>query len=226
MVIKMQIEIKHISKSYGKKQVLTDVSLQLQGGCCVGILGANGTGKSTLLSILAGVQEQGSGEFLFDGVDLFQNPRKRSRLVGYVPQGTPLIEELTAWDNLLLWYDRKQLRQELENGILKLLDLQDVLKIPVRKLSGGMKKRLSFGCAMANKPPILLLDEPTAAIDLACQLSIHQYLKAYKKAGGVILMTTHDLQDLSLFDTLYILKDGSLRQYTHTPELQELVDSL
>ena len=134
----MDIVIENLSKSYGKTQVLRDVSVSAKGGNCIGIIGANGSGKSTLLSVLAGVLERDDGTFLFDGEDLFQNRKKRSDLVGYVPQGIPLIEELTCRDNLLLWYDRIQLKKELESGILKLLGIDAFIKMPVRKLSGGM----------------------------------------------------------------------------------------
>ena len=109
----MKIEINHIKKSYKKKEVLKDVTFSAQSGTCVGILGGNGSGKSSLLSILAGVQKCDSGEFLYDGKNLFNNSYMRANAVGYVPQGTPLIEELTAWDNLLLWYDKKTLKSGL-----------------------------------------------------------------------------------------------------------------
>lgn len=222
----MQIEIKNLSKSYGKKRVLKDISFSAQGGRCIGILGANGCGKSTMLSILAGVLEQDTGLFLFNGEDLFQNKKRRSQLVGFVPQGTPLIEELTAWDNLLLWFDRQSLEKELSGGVLKMLGVDAFLKTTVRKMSGGMKKRLSIGCAMAKQPPILLLDEPTAALDLACKQSIAEYLTQYKKAGGLLLLTTHDWLELSLCDQFYIIKDGFLQEFEYTGDLNQLVESL
>ena len=180
----MQIQLEHIEKSYRKKQVLTDVCLEAESGSCIGILGTNGSGKSTLLSILAGVLARDNGKFLCDGEDLFENPRRRSALVGYVPQGTPLIDELSARDNLLLWYDKATLEEELEKGVLKMLGIADFIKVPVRKMSGGMKKRLSIGCAVAKRPPILLLDEPTAALDLVCKEHIAEYLTRYKMAGA------------------------------------------
>ena len=222
----MDIAIKNLSKSYGKKQVLKNISFSAQSGTCIGILGANGCGKSTLLSILAGVLERDNGEFLFNGEDLFANRKKRSTLVGYVPQGTPLIEELTGWDNLLLWYSRKQLKESLKGGILHLLGVDEFVKVQVRKMSGGMKKRLAIGCAMAMQPPVLLLDEPTAALDLACKESIGQYLEQYKKAGGILLLTTHDVQELGLCDRIYIIRDGMLRECTYNGNLKELVACL
>ncbi len=222
----MLVEIKNLSKSYGKKEVLKDISFCSQGGACIGILGANGCGKSTFLSILAGVLERDGGAFLFDGEDLFHNRKKRSQLVGYVPQGTPLIDELTAKDNLLLWYSREEMNNELHNGVLKMLGVDSFLRVPVRKMSGGMKKRLSIGCAMAKKPPILLLDEPTAALDLACKQDISNYLTKYKEAGGLLLLTTHDALELSLCDQIYIMKDGVLQEHTYEGDLKHLVDCL
>lgn len=222
----MEIQLRHIRKNYRKKQVLTDVCLQAESGTCIGILGTNGSGKSTLLSILAGVLNRDGGEFLCDGEDLFRNSRRRASLVGYVPQGTPLLEELSAKDNLLLWYDRARMKQELENGVLKMLGIDEFLKVPVRKMSGGMKKRLSIGCAMVKRPPILLLDEPTAALDLVCKEDIFKYLTRYKKSGGILLLTTHDSVELSLCDRLYILKEGVLQPYNYDGDLAALVKNL
>ena len=222
----MQIEIRNIAKRYKGNSVLKDISLRTEGGRCIGILGANGSGKSTLLSILAGIQRADQGEFLCDGRNLFSQPGRRAELVGYVPQGTPLIEELTAWDNLLLWYDREELKKELETGVLKLLGIRDFLKVTVSKMSGGMKKRLSIGCAMSKRPPILLLDEPTAALDLACKESIAAWLRRYKQAGGLLLLTTHDVMELELCDEWYIIKDGVLVPFQYDGDVRKLVESL
>ena len=222
----MEIQIKNIEKRYRKKKVLEDVSLTASGGSCIGILGSNGSGKSTLLSILAGVLPGDGGSFLCDGQDLFADPALRAKLVGYVPQGTPLLEELTAWDNLLLWYDRRTLKQELEDGMLHRLGVGEFLRVRVRNMSGGMKKRLSIGCAMAGRPPILLLDEPTAALDLACKERIAQYLRRFKAEGGLLLLTTHDVLELELCDAWYILRDGRLTPFTFDGDLHKLIESL
>lgn len=222
----MQIEITHIAKKFKKKQVLKDICLTAEGGTCIGILGANGSGKSTFLSILAGIQGCEGGSFLYDGMDLLTNTKKRTELVGYVPQGTPLIEELSAKDNLLLWYDKKSMGQELHDGVLSLLGIGDFLNVTVSKMSGGMKKRLSIGCAMAKKPPILLLDEPTAALDLSCKQTISSWLQSYKQDGGILLLTTHDAMELALCDSWYILKDGVLQPFVYNGDIHELVERL
>lgn len=222
----MQIEIKHLKKRFQKHQVLKDINLSVESGTCVGILGGNGCGKSTMLSVLAGVLNGDGGEFLCDGVDLFQDKKRRATMVGYVPQGTPLIEELSAWDNLLLWYDKRVLREQLEDGVLKLLGVGEFLKTPVSKMSGGMKKRLSIGCAMAKRPPVLLLDEPTAALDLSCKQHISQWLRQYKAEGGILLLTTHDVLELELCDKWYIIRDGVLVPFAYEGNVTKLVESL
>lgn len=222
----MQLTIRNIQKSYRKKHILKGIDLTAESGQCIGILGINGSGKSTLMSILAGVLQRDGGSFCYNGKDLFADPALRADLVGYVPQGTPLIEELTAWDNLLLWYEREELRKELKGGILQLLGIDEFLKVPVSKMSGGMKKRLSIGCAVAKHPPILLLDEPTSALDLACKEKIAHYLRQYKRSGGILLLTTHDVLELDLCDRWYIVKDGVLEPFEYDGNLRTLVESL
>lgn len=222
----MQIEIKNITKSFRKKDVLKGINLTVESGKCIGILGSNGCGKSTLLSILAGIQPADGGEFLYDGNNLFKYTRQRSQLVGYVPQGTPLIEELSARDNLLLWYQKDAMNEELESGMLKMLGIDEFLNVPVSKMSGGMKKRLSIGCAIYNRPPILLLDEPMAALDLACKQSISDYVQNHKSNGGIALLATHDVLELNLCDEWYIIKDGVLTPFDYTGDIEKLVESL
>ena len=117
------MEGKGIGKRYQKKTVLREVNFAVAEGQCIGILGGNGSGKSTLLSILAGIQKADRGSFLWETENLFEKRKLREQLVGYVPQGTPLLEELTAWDNLRLWYDKEQLRRELSDGALAMLGI-------------------------------------------------------------------------------------------------------
>lgn len=222
----MKIEIKGIAKKFGKKEVLKDISFTATNGKCIGILGGNGCGKSTLLSILAGIQNCDKGSFLYEGKDLFKFSYQRSQIVGYVPQGTPLIEELNAKDNLLLWYDKETLKDELENGVLKMLGIGEFLNVPVSKMSGGMKKRLSIGCAISKHPPLLLLDEPMAALDLACKQEISEYLNKHKASGGIIILVTHDVLELKLCDECYIIKDGFISPFAFDGNIEKLVKSL
>ncbi|MCM1266780.1 MAG: ABC transporter ATP-binding protein [Bacteroidales bacterium] len=220
------IEARGIRKAYGKKQVLADVTFFAKSGQCVGILGGNGSGKSTLFSILAGVRKADGGSFLLGETDFLRHSGRIPDVIGYVPQADPLMEELSAWDNLRMWHDKKTIQRELAEGALALLGIGDFLKTPVRKLSGGMRKRLSIACAVASRPEILVLDEPSAALDLVCKDSISRFLTTYKKGGGIVLLTTHDVQDLPLCDVCYILKEGSLRPYAYDGDPHRLAEAL
>ena len=157
---------------------------------------------------------------------MFKYKKERAKLIGYVPQGTPLIEELSAYDNLLLWYKGTELKKQLDSGFLKTLGIHSFLKVPVSKMSGGMKKRLSIGCAIAQRPPVLLLDEPMSALDLTCKQNICEYIKDHKKAGGIVFLATHDVLELQLCDEWYIIKDGTISPFNYTGNIEELVKSL
>lgn len=249
----MQIEVTGIKKAYSRKKVLTDISFSMDAGNCAAILGSNGSGKSTLLSILAGVRKADSGSFYIrgcrneicrqadghpaygqgkngsapvQGTDLLRCPGQIPKALGYVPQGDPLMEELNAWDNLRMWYDRKTLERELAEGTLKMLGIDSFLKTPVRRMSGGMKKRLSIGCAVVSHPGILVLDEPSAALDPVCKENIRRFLDAYRREGGIVLMATHDAQDLELCDMCYILRDGTLHRWQYDGDFHKLAEEL
>lgn len=206
---KLYIKVDNIKKKYGGREVLRGVSFEAERGSIVGIVGLNGSGKSTALGILSGVLP-GEGTFTVDGVDMMRDRAARERTVGYVPQGTPLMEELTARDNLLLWYKKSDMESELERGVLRLLGVDKFLKTKVSRMSGGMKKRLSIGCAVANRPSVILLDEPTSALDILCREAIADYLTKFREAGGVAVIATHDGAEVGLCDKVYVLRDGVL----------------
>ena len=220
------ITIQNIRKGYRNKPVLQDVSFAAKSGDCVGVLGGNGTGKSTLLRTLAGVIRADGGQFLWNEFDLLRDEARRSAFVGYVPQGTPLLQELTAKDNLRLWYDGAALEQSLDSGVLKLLGVDQFLKTPVCKMSGGMKKRLSIGCAVAHDPRILLLDEPSAALDLVCRERILDYLAAFRKRGGIVILSSHDVQEIGVCSARYLLRGGRAEPYAYDGDVRKLVEDL
>lgn len=201
-----------IASSYGKKKVLCGVNITADAGQCVGIVGTNGCGKSTLLNILAGLRKADGGEIYFDG-NRAQGRQLFIRYAGYVPQESNLIPELSVMDNLRLWYaDAAMLGQSLEQGFLKALGVDRMCRLRAGKLSGGMKKRVSIGCALAGDPPILLLDEPDAALDLPGKADIRRYLAMYKQMGGTVLLATHDEIDLDLCDRVFALNRGVSRE--------------
>lgn len=198
-----------ITAGYGKKIVLKNLSLDLEAGSCTFIIGTNGCGKSTLFSVMAGIKGAKSGKLLIKGKE--SSERKLQKLIGYVPQDSPLFSELTVKDNLLLWYGGKEaLQRESESGIIEKLGLSELLKKRVDTLSGGMQRRVCIACAMAGNPPILIMDEPGAALDLECKEILHAYLRDYRASGGTILMSSHEKADWEMGDAVYLLSGGKL----------------
>jgi len=201
-----------IYKSYNRKAVLKGVDLEAAPGECVGIVGSNGCGKTTLLSILAGAVRADKGGISLDGRQAGKNRGAYTKAVAYVPQENPLIEELTVRDNLLLWYggDKKAMERDLESGAAAFLGIGPMIGRTVEKLSGGMKKRVSIACALSSHGRVLILDEPGAALDMECKADIRRYLEQYRKAGGAVILTSHEMAELSVCTKLYVLKEGKL----------------
>lgn len=209
----MKLSIEHISKKYGGKEVLRDIDFEVRSGECVGILGGNGSGKSTLFGILSGVLCPTSGRALLEGVNVLEKPKVRRANIGYLPQETPLITELNARDNLLLAYGRKELGKRIADGTLEKLAVTDFLSVPVSKMSGGMKKRLSIALLAAGKPKIMLLDEPSAALDLSAKRFVAEYISDFVSKGGAVLLATHDVSEIAACDRCFIIKNGVLLPY-------------
>lgn len=208
------LEVTGLCKAYRAHQVLDGISLTARPGECLGIVGSNGCGKTTLLSILAGAVRADRGSIRFHGREAVGHPKVFDEEAAYVPQENPLIGELSVRDNLSLWYrgSRMRMEEDLESGAAAMLGIREMLKKPVSTLSGGMKKRLSIACALSNHASVLILDEPGAALDLECKADIRAYLEAYRRNGGTILLTSHELPELSMCTEMYVLKDGGLRQ--------------
>jgi exodeoxyribonuclease VII large subunit len=130
-------------------------------------------------------------------------------------------------DGIGLLYERFQaLKKELEEGVLAMLGIPAFLHTPVYKMSGGMKKRLIIGCAVAHNPSVLLLDEPSAALDLVCKERIYNYIMEMEKCGNTVILATHDVQEIAFCDALYILKNGVLEPYHYDGNIHKLVGML
>ena len=205
------IEVKNISKRY-RNTVLDDISFTAEKGQCVGIIGANGCGKTTLLSIMAGVNKAQSGKIYYNN-ELADKKSVFKKYIAYVPQENPLIDELTTKDNLLLWLgSNKKIKDGFENGVLKDLGIDEFLNKQVNELSGGMKRRLSIGISISNNAPIMLLDEPGSALDIYGKQEVNSYILNYVKNGGTVVMSTHDRDEIDLCTKLYKIEDGILKE--------------
>ncbi len=217
------LNVEHISFSYRKKEVLRDISFTAKEGDFIGIIGKNGCGKSTLLSVLAGVRPPADGTVSYDGVSLFPKKGAPAGIIGYVPQLNPLLPELSVRDNVRLWKQKNTAPDTSSDELFLQLELTDVMYTPVAKLSEGLKKRVSIASVLQNNPKILILDEPSAALDLPCKEVIHKQLLTFSEQGGIVLFTSHEEAEFSLCSTLYILKDGSLLQFPNTLDKHTLI---
>lgn len=201
------IEVSHIQKSYGKKKILTDISFCAKPGECIAIVGKNGCGKSTLLQILSGVARADSGS-----IQLWNEaatPGTIRKYCGYVPQENPLMEEMSVRDNLRLWMGKNR---QMTETLIRQFELDDLLGQKVRTLSGGMKRRLAIACALLKLPPVMIMDEPTTALDLYYKASIRQWMRQYLAGNGTILMTTHDEMEIADATRCFVLQEGVLAE--------------
>lgn len=188
-------KLENISKSYGNKEILKDISIDVNPGEAIGILGINGSGKSTLLSCIAKL-----------------HPSNSQLKLGYVPQENPLFDELKPVDNIRMWTDmnRGQIAMALSLPPLSELGISNFLDTPVKAMSGGMKKRVSLASVLINSPQVLLLDEPFAALDLLAKQDILNYMGAFLRTGGSIIIASHEEEIFNFCNRVFLLKDGQL----------------
>ena len=203
------IEVARISKRYGKRVILEDISFQIKSGERVAIVGKNGSGKTTLLQIMAGVTRTDAGEIRYFGENAAKSSTFR-KYCGYVPQDNPLLEELSVKDNLRLWSGVN----DMWKTVVAQFHLTDIMGQKVEKLSGGMKRRVSIACALLQNPPILILDEPTTALDIYYKDSILQWMDDYNKKNGIILMTTHEEKEILSADRCLVMNEGHMLEFS------------
>ena len=212
------LELTNVSLNYRKKMILKDVSFIANPGQAVGLLGLNGSGKSTLLSAIAGAKAVKGGTIRLNGKTRQEDPKAYQQSIGYVTQENALIEELSAMDNLRLWtsLDKAAIYDTLTNTNLSILNVHTFLEIPVRSMSGGMKKRLSIATVLINKPGVLLLDEPLSALDMLAKQSILDYISSFRSNGGLLVVASHDEKIFDFCDEVYLLHQQqctNLRDY-------------
>lgn len=205
------IEVSHVQKSYGRKHILTDISFCAKPGECIAIVGKNGCGKSTLLQILSGVTKADGGSIRLWNEEA--TAKTIRRYCGYVPQENPLMEEMSVRDNLRLWQGKNR---QMEAQIIRQFDLSELLGQKVKTLSGGMKRRLAIACTLLKLPPVMIMDEPTTALDLYYKESIRQWMKQYLAGNGTIIMTTHDESEIASATRCRVMRDGIV---TETPKI-------
>lgn len=192
------VTVENVSLKY-KKTVLTNVTINAEKGDVIGLLGLNGSGKSTLLSAIAGLRKTSAGTIKVNGK------------AGFVTQENALIDELTAIDNLKMWtpLSRQEIVKELTETELSILKVNDFIDLKVKRMSGGMKKRLAIASVLLSKPDILLLDEPLAALDIPAKNDIIKFIDSFRAKGGTVFIASHSEEMFKHCSKIYLLKDGA-----------------
>ncbi|MBR4556609.1 MAG: ABC transporter ATP-binding protein [Clostridiales bacterium] len=191
------VSVENVSLKY-KKAVLDNVTISAAKGEVVGLLGLNGSGKSTLLSAVAGLRKPASGTIRVTGK------------AGFVTQENALIDELTAMDNLKMWtpLSKQEILKELTETELSILKVSDFINLKVKRMSGGMKKRLAIASVLLAKPDILLMDEPLAALDIPAKNDIINFIDSFKAKGGTVFIASHSEEMFKHCSKIYLLKKG------------------
>ena len=209
------IVVNNLTKKYkiSNKFALNGIDLKIRKGSIFGLLGPNGAGKSTFINILAGLVNKTSGEVKVFDLNLDKDPKTIRGNLGVVPQEInidPFFTPMQVMNNQAGMYGiKKKNNQSLE--ILKNLNLDDKANAYSRSLSGGMKRRLMVAKAMVHSPPIIILDEPTAGVDVELRNKLWEYIRKLNKAGTTIILTTHYLKEAEILcDELAVINKGKV----------------
>ncbi len=213
------IEIKNLKKTYAgskktpPKEALKGIDLTIPRGAFFGLLGPNGAGKSTLINIMAGLVIKSSGSLSIMGNDIDQNMRGARLSIGVVPQELVLDTFFTVREALDMhagYYGVPKDKRKTQE-IIDHMGLSDKADVHARRLSGGMRRRVLVAKALVHTPPVLILDEPTAGVDVELRTQLWEYVKTLNKAGTTVLLTTHYLEEAQeLCDTIAVINHGEV----------------
>ena len=206
------ITISNLTKKYGNKFALDDISFDVREGEILGFLGPNGAGKSTTMNIITGYIFATSGKVTVDGMDIAENPIEVKKKIGYLPELPPLYPDMTVIDYLDFVYDLKKVQTENKDkhisAILKTVRIDDVKGRKIANLSKGYKQRVGLAGALVGDPPVLILDEPTVGLDPKQIIEIRNVIKSLGK-DKTIIFSSHILSEISaVADRVIIMNKG------------------
>lgn len=226
----LAIEIKNLSKTYkkGEKVALKSVDLEIKKGSFFGLLGPNGAGKSTIINILAGLVNKSSGTVKIAGINIDENPQAAKFKIGIVPQELIIDPFFNVRETLEIYagYFGVRKANRRTDEIIEALGLKDKATSAPRSLSGGMRRRLLVAKALVHNPEILVLDEPTAGVDVELRNQLWDYVRKLNKAGTTVLLTTHYLEEAEkLCDEIAVINHGEVIANDRTENLMKLLSS-
>ena len=223
------IDVKGLTKKYGNKGslALDNIDLKIERGKIFGLLGPNGAGKSSFINILSGLSNKTSGKVLVCGIDLDKDPKTIRGNIGVVPQEInidPFFTPLEIMNIQSGMYGVKK-KQNKNLEILKNLDLHEKSNAYSRSLSGGMKRRLMVAKALVHSPTLLILDEPTAGVDVELRTKLWNYIRLLNKEGVTIILTTHYLKEAEILcDEIAVINNGKVIACDTKNNLLKLLD--
>jgi ABC-2 type transport system ATP-binding protein len=222
------IEVEHLRKTFGDLAAVDDVSFTAQAGEIFGLLGPNGAGKTTTISCISGLLRPTAGRVRVMRHDVASEGQAARRALGVVPQEIALYEDLSALENLHYWGGvqgmRGPLLRERIQKVLALTGLEDRAREPVKRFSGGMKRRLNLACGMVHLPRVLLLDEPTAGVDPQSRAHLLELVRELARGGACVLYTTHYMEEAeALCDRLAIVDHGRVIAAGTLAELRSIL---
>jgi ABC-2 type transport system ATP-binding protein len=207
------IQIRNVKKRFGSLQALGDVSLNIEQGEFFGLLGPNGAGKTTLISIIAGLSRADSGAVSIQGHDVVTDYRQARRLLGVVPQELVFDPFFTVRETLRMQsgYFGLHNNDAWIDEVMHNLDLTGKADSNMRSLSGGMKRRVLVAQALVHKPPVIMLDEPTAGVDVELRQTLWKFISRLNREGHTVVLTTHYLEEAqALCNRIAMLKLGKV----------------
>lgn len=211
----MIIKIDNLKKSFKDVNAVNDISFKVKEGELFSFLGVNGAGKSTTINIISGVLKKDSGKVHICGYDIDENPNGIKSKIGIVFQNSVLDKKLSAYENLkyranLYGIFGSAFKSRLEE-MTELLDLKDILKRPLTKLSGGQKRRIDIARALIHNPELLILDEPTTGLDPKTRIIVWSVIEKLRKDNGLtVFLTTHYMEEATDSDYVVIIDSGKL----------------
>jgi len=223
------IEVRDVHKRFGELQALSGIDLEIPQGEFFGLLGPNGAGKTTLISVLAGLAHADRGSASVMGHDVRADYRAARRSLGVVPQELVFDPFFTVRETLRIQSGYFGVR---DNGawieeVMQHLDLASKAEVNMRALSGGMKRRVLVAQALVHKPPVIVLDEPTAGVDIQLRQALWQFIRRLNRDGHTIVLTTHYLEEAeTLCGRIAMLKDGRVVALDSTANLLKRVHHL
>ena len=220
--MKKLLECQDLCKSFGKKQILKNVSFELDEGDILAFIGPNGSGKTTTIKLVLGLQGIDKGSVNINGFDIKKDFVKAIEKVGAIVENPDTYMYLSGWDNLKLTANMyKNISDEAIKDIIKLVDLETRIHDKVSKYSLGMRQRLGIARALINKPNILILDEPTNGLDPEGIKDLRNLLKKLAKEGMGILISSHNLAELESFcNKVLIIDNGTIIETSEVKEFK------